>query len=210
MQPPLTARTQQPVDHQEPDHLLPIRPLPARGQPGAEEAVQVQLPPELITQPARPPLPRMLQAQLTQPHLQRVHLARRRSAVRGKQGQLSRLPVPLIDHRNRALPRHPLAVVDLSEMQHMPVRHLAPRIAPALHHRPTPMRFAVLAPRPAFEEHACSLLDPRRSRKRRGRDYTHFGKHHRVSSTTCVAASPEKSRFLFPVAEERSGGTRAR
>ena len=133
MQPPLAPGTEEPVDRQDPHHLLPVRALAARRQPRAEERVQPQPLPELVAQPARAPLARMLQPQFTQPHLQRGHLARRRRAVRGKQGQLPRLPTALVNHRDCPLPRLPLTVVDFTQIQHVPLRHFVARVAPTLH-----------------------------------------------------------------------------
>jgi len=91
VQPPLAPRRKQPVNHEDAQHFLPIGGFAAHRQPCAKKIVQVQRAPEVIAEPARAPLPRMLQAQFTQAHLQGVHLARRgvRSAGNKASGRAS-------------------------------------------------------------------------------------------------------------------------
>ena len=82
-----------------------------------------------------------------------------RRAIGGEQGELARLARAFIEDGDGAFPGETLAVVDLAKVKHMALRHLAPRVALALHDRPAAMRLPVLVPRPTFEEHAGSLAD---------------------------------------------------
>lgn len=156
MQPPFAARREQPVDREDAQDLLPIRALAAQRQPRAEEVVQVQRAPEFVGQPARAPLAGTLQPQPPEVDLHRVGPLRR-EAIGRKERELARLPKVLVEDPDAALPRLPLAVVDLPKVEHVPVRHLPIAEPTALHHRPRAVLFAVLLADTTLQEHARSL-----------------------------------------------------
>ena len=158
VEPPLASRAEQPVNRQDPHHLSPVRALPGHHQSFSKEAVQPQPPPQLVRQPARAPLPRMLQAHPAQAHLQGVHTAGRWPSVRREQRHLPRLPVALVNDFYRPLPRRSLAVVNFPKVKHVPVRHLAAPIPAALHDRPAAVRLTVLPALTTFQEHATQFI----------------------------------------------------
>ena len=153
MQPPFAAGREEPVDDEDAQHFFPIGFLAADRQPGAEEVVEAQGAPQFVREPARAPLPRAFEREGGEAHLERFHFARRRRAVLGKQRQLAGSSVALINDGNGAFPSEALAVVDLAQIQHVPVRDLVSWIAPALDDGPTAVNLPVFAPLPALEEH---------------------------------------------------------
>jgi len=98
----------------------------------------------------------MFQPQRTEPYRQRVHLRRADHAVLRDQGQLTALPVRLVDHTHGAFPRGALLIGHFAEIKHVLLHHVAPH-PPAFHDRPAPMGFPVFAPRAALQKHARSL-----------------------------------------------------
>ena len=101
----------------------------------------------------------MFEAQGVESHLHGGRAVGGRRAVGGKKRELKRLAAGLVKDREAALPRQALAVVDLTEVEHVALRNLAACIPVALDHRPRAVNFAVFAPLTAFEEHAGILAD---------------------------------------------------
>ena len=143
VQPPLAARVDQLVAHLCLQHIQPARALPARRQPRPPEPIQFQSVPERKRQPARPPLPRPMQAQRAHvdPHDFAVQL--RRFPVVGKQRHRRRPGIPL-EHLDRAAPGGALAVVDLAQIEELALHHAAVAVAAVLHHAPIAVLLAVL------------------------------------------------------------------
>src|SRR3954452_25089855 len=93
-----TARIDQPVDHQQLQHLLPADSFPAVGQSFLPEAVESELTPEFAYQPAvakRTCSPKLQPAQL---HLHTVHHIGRNRPIFRKQTQRPRTLPLLIEH----------------------------------------------------------------------------------------------------------------
>ena len=159
VQPPLAAGREQPVNHEDAQHFFPIGVLAADRQARAEEVIQMQRAPEMVAEPARAPLAGMLEAQRVEAHLHRVGAAGRRRAVGGEQRELAQRARMLVKDGDGAFPRELLAVIDLTEVEHVALRDLAARVATALHDRPRAVLLAVLPPHTALQEHAGSLAD---------------------------------------------------
>ena len=64
----------------------------------------------------------------------------------GKQRQLAMKMAVLVERLDHPTPRVALAVVDLTQIQHRTLHHLAAGAAPALDDAPIAMLFAVLEP----------------------------------------------------------------
>jgi hypothetical protein len=107
--------------------------------------------PEQYRQPASAPLARPAQSHAAQPDRSLVAWKRRRDALFREQRDLLR-PSAVIEDLDRPGRRRALAVVDLAEIQHMPLNHLPAPNAPVLHHRPTSMLLAVLPPNIAAQK----------------------------------------------------------
>ncbi len=163
MQPPLAAGGGQAVDREHAQDFFPAGALAADGQAGGEKVVEVQRAPEVVGQPAGAPLPGWPEAGLIEPHLHRRGAVGRRRAIGGKERELARLAAGLVEDGEAALPRDALAVVDLAEVEHRPLRDLAARVAVALNDGPRAVDFAMLAPLAAFEEHAGNLAERARA-----------------------------------------------
>ena len=84
MQPPLTARIDQPVDHKRLQHIQPACSLPGGRQPRRPEIIQSQLVPHMARQPTRTPLPRPAQPQATEPDMHHIAIERRSRTILGK------------------------------------------------------------------------------------------------------------------------------
>ena len=152
VQAPLAARLDQLVAHLRLENVQPARPLPTRRQPRPPEPIQLQPIPQHQRQPARAPLPRPMHGEVRNPHPH--HLARqlRRLPVRREQRHLPRLRVA-VDDLDRAAPGGPLAVVDLAQVQDLPLNHPPVAVAVVLHHAPVTVRLAVLEAGLGTHEH---------------------------------------------------------
>ena len=78
----------------------------------------------------------------------------RSGPVFGKQGPLRGLAAVLIEHRDRTAPRGPLGVVDLPQIQHMPLHYPPVGDAAVLHHAPVAVLFAVFLAGLGSQKHA--------------------------------------------------------
>jgi hypothetical protein len=78
---------------------------------------------------------------------------RRNRSVRRKQRQTPLLLAALIERVDRLQPCLALAVVDLRQIQHVPIDHPAARQAPLLRNAPVAVLFAVLESSVAFQVH---------------------------------------------------------
>ena len=144
VQPPLAAGVDQPVAHQRLEHVQPARALARRRQLVGPEVVQPQLAPQLAGEPAGPPLPRLAQFQGVEPDVHGLATQRRRLPVGGEQGKLCRATPAIGEHLDGLAPHRPLAVVNLAQIQHVPLHHTARGGAPVFHNAPVAVLFAVL------------------------------------------------------------------
>jgi len=144
VQPPLAAGVDQPVTGQRLEHVQPARALSRRRQLVGPEIVQPQPVPQVAGEPAGSPLPRLAQFQGIEPDLHGLAIQHRHLPVIGEQGELCRALPALAEYLNGLAPRRLLAVVDLAQVQHMPLHHTARGGAPAFHNAPVAVSFAVL------------------------------------------------------------------
>jgi len=87
-----------------------------------------------------------------------------RSAFGGKERALAGLAVLFVEDTDGLLPGGALGVVDLAQVEDVPLRHAAPDAA-ALDNRPGAMLLAVLLSGAALEKHAASVALSRRMRR---------------------------------------------
>src|ERR1700761_1489471 len=155
--------------------MAPAGALARSDQPGLPKPVEFELTVEMTDQPARPPLPRPMQRHPIEPDLNALaHGMRRHLAIGGKQGQLRRPLGRLVERLDGPAPQRPLAIVDLPQVEHLPLHHLAAGTAPALDNVPIEMILAVFVPSVPLQVHvADSTLYPAVS-QRLGLDYSQF------------------------------------
>ena len=141
-QTPLAARFEQLVAHLRFEHVQPARALPARRQPRSPEPIQLQSIPKRQRQPAPTPLPWPVHAELLDVDPDRLAVQFRGFASIGEKRHRRRSTIPL-QHLDGPAPRRPLAVVDLTQIQHLTLNHTPVAVAAVLHHAPVPVLFAV-------------------------------------------------------------------
>ena len=114
------------------------------GQTGRPETVELQLLIELAGEPARSPLPRPMQLHGPEPDLHAMALGVfGQRPIGGEQRQLGRLLRILVENFDHPAPGLLLAVVDLAEIEHLPLHHLAAGAALALDNAPVAVLLAV-------------------------------------------------------------------
>ena len=154
VQPPFTARSNEPVGAQHREHMRPRRALPTVGQPLFPETVQLQLPPQLQEQPARAPLAWMTNEKIAQAHL---HAALSRVngnvPVGRKESQTHLLLALGIKDLDAAQPALLLTVVDFAQIEHVTLHDAPTAATPTFHDGPIPMLLAVLEPAMTFDMH---------------------------------------------------------
>ena len=143
VQAPLAARINQLVAHLRLQDVQPARALPAHRQPQTPEPIQFQSIPKRQRQPTRAPLPRPMQTQVLDVDANRLAIQLRRFPIVGKQRHRHWARVPP-QHLDRFAPGRPLAVVDLAEIEHLPLYHTPVAVAAVLDHAPVTMLLAVL------------------------------------------------------------------
>src|SRR5208283_3194631 len=114
----------------------------------------------MARQPTATPLPRPAQPQAAEPDMHHIAIQWRRRTILGEQCDLfATLPV-LAERLDRLAPGGTLAVVDLAQVQHMPL-HRAPAGDPAvLDNAPIAVLLAVLAAQLVAQKHDASLPKP--------------------------------------------------
>src|SRR6266511_3352906 len=161
VQSPLASRRQQPVGNEHEQHLIPARALATGRKSRAPEAVEPQLLPQHKRQPARSPLARPAELELRQ--LQpdnRAIVKKTFTAVLGKQRQR---PLGAVFHnRDRFAPCLFLAVVDLAQIEHMPLHHASLADALALNNAPVAVLLAVLLANQCAQKHDGQEVSPDR------------------------------------------------
>jgi hypothetical protein len=123
-------------------------------QPLRPELIELQFAPQHQRQPAPAPLTWPTQLQLRQLDVDdrgiRQHSG---AAVFWKQRQRPRLRGAFLEHLDRAPPRQLLCVVDLAQVQHVPLYHAPPGNPRALDNAPIAMLLAILPANLAAQEH---------------------------------------------------------
>ncbi len=156
----LAARGDQPVHHQQLQHLHPRHRLAPRRQQRLPELREPQLLPHQAAEPAVPVRARPQQLHLRKLHRDRVRLVRRQRPVVGEQTHLAELPAVLVEHTQRPAPGRLLAVVDLPEVHHLPLRRLPVGQAAVLHHAEITVTLPILLPLGGPDEHADVIAKP--------------------------------------------------
>ena len=117
----LAAGIAQAIDRQQLQHFFPRDRASLIGELALPENIQVQLPPQQTAQPAVAKGTRPKQLYLIQPYRHRLGHIHRYGAIIGKQAELARLSACFIEHGSRLPPRLLLAVVDLAQVEHLPL-----------------------------------------------------------------------------------------
>ena len=105
-------------------------------------------------EPARTPLPRPVQRHPIELYLNAMAGGvRRHLAIGREQGQLGRALRRLIERLDDPAPSRPLAVVDLAQIKHRPLHHLAARAAPVLGDAPVAVFLAIFLSRAPTQKH---------------------------------------------------------
>ncbi len=151
--PKLTARINQPVHHQQFQHLRPGYASPSLRQLLRPEPIQLQLLPQLASQPAVAIRACSLQLHLAELYLHAVDRVRRYQSILSKQTQRRESMLLLIEHLQRLAPSRLLAVVDFAQVQHLPLSNFPASQTPAFHHRVVAMFLPILDPLVAPQKH---------------------------------------------------------
>ncbi len=161
VQAPLAAGIDQPVTDQRLQDVSPLFPLTRVPQTRRPESIEPQLLVQLIRQPARAPLPRPMQFHCVEPHLHAVTVgACRNLAIGRKQRQLAVPLAAFVKGFDQMVPSLELAVIDLAEIQHLPLDHLATGAALVFNDIPVAMLFAVFEASVGSQEHDANQPTP--------------------------------------------------
>jgi hypothetical protein len=131
-----------------------MRPFAAHSQPLRPELIELQLAPQHQCQPARAPLPWPTQTQFRQSDADDRSIRQQPLAtVFRKQRQCLRPRGAILQNLDRPPPRQFLRIVDLTEIQHMPLYHAPTGDAGVLDNAPIAMLLAILPADFAAQEH---------------------------------------------------------
>ena len=158
LQTPFAARCNQPIGHQDEQDLLPARALAPRRQTLTPEGVQREPLPQRPCQPHRAPLPWPAQLQL--PQAQAHHggtVQQPIGAILRKQRQATGFARARVEHLDRAAPSALLRVVDLAQVQHVPLQHAPVGEPPVLDDAPVAMGLAFLLAGRGAQKHGHPL-----------------------------------------------------
>src|SRR2546421_1613657 len=116
-----------------------------------------------------------MELQRVEPHLHAMRLGvRGNRAVGGKQGELRVALGSFIKGFDQMAPSLTLTVIDLAQIQHLPLNHLATSAALALDNIPVAMFFAVLEASIESQEHATQPTPTESTKKMLGLHYRRF------------------------------------
>lgn len=124
MQPPFRAWIDEAIQRQREQHMIPARALAAGGQAITPEGVQLELSPQLATQPARAPLTRTTQRHLRELDAHDGQIIRMQSIRRmliWEERHLLRRIVILSEQIDGLAPGRLLDAIDLAEIQDVPL-----------------------------------------------------------------------------------------
>src|SRR5271165_949535 len=157
----------------------------------------------MTRQPARAPLPRAMQFHRVEPHLDAVRLGVIGDrAIGGKQRQLGVAARSLVKGFDLTTPSLLLAVVDLAEVQHLALHHLAAGTALVLDNIPIAMFFAVFeAPVEPQEHDANQLTQNQINEKILGLHYRRFSIAP-IDSIQLIVVPPHEKCSLTPRVEK--------
>src|SRR6266849_8521845 len=160
------------------------------------ELIEPELLIELTRQPARAPLPRPVQLHRIEPHLHAVTIGACRSlAIGRKQRQLAVPPAAFIKGFDQAVPSLELTIIDLAEIQHLPLHHLASGAAFVLDDIPVAMLFAVFEASVGSQEHDANQPTPTGITEKRYLVYTTDDlRSGAVDPTRLFGPAPRKNR----------------
>jgi hypothetical protein len=150
----------------------------------------------IMRPPQQGPLPRSVQLHRVEPHLHAITIgAFRNRAIGGKQRQLAVPPAPFIKGFDQAVPSPELTIIDLAEIQHLPLDHLATGATLVLDNIPISMLFAVFEASVGSQEHDANQPTPTAVIEKRYLVYTTADLRSRVvDSTRVFAPAPPKNR----------------
>src|SRR5271166_3466390 len=205
VQPPLAARINQPVADQRLKDVAPRGAFTGIGQPPRPELIEPELLVQHAGEPTGAPLPRPVQFHAIEPHLDAVSLGVIRNGPIGReQRQLCRLLRPFVKGFDNAAPRRALTVVDLAQVQNLPLHHFAPSTALALNDVPIEMLLAVLDPSVASQIHAADSTQNRTDEKPVSLHYTRSAPSDRCSDSHFCCSGRRKSVNQWPSRESRA------
>jgi hypothetical protein len=114
----------------------------------------------MARQPTSAPLPGPAQPQAVEPDVYRIAIQQWRRAILGEQRDLPAGLLPLVERLDCLAPCSALAVVDLAEIQLVPLHRPAARDPAVLHNAPITVLLAVLAAKLVVQKHNASLSKP--------------------------------------------------
>ena len=142
-----------------------------------------------------------MQLHRVEPHLNAITIgACRNFAIGGKQRQLAVPPAAFIKGFDQAVPSLELTIIDLAEIQHLPLDHLATGATLVLDDIPVAMLFAVFEASVESQEHA-NQPTPTAIIEKRYLVYTTADLRSRAVDPTRVFAPalPENRRSSAPI-----------
>jgi hypothetical protein len=142
--------------------MLPTGPFARVRQARRPESVEFKLLIKLIRQPAGSPLPRPVQFHALKPHLHAIALGMfGHAAIGGEQCQLPIFLIIYVERLDHPAPGLTLIVIDLAEVEHRPLHHLAASAALAFHYAPIAVLFTVFDPARESQVHAIGFYGDR-------------------------------------------------
>ena len=160
MQPPFATGVDQSVGHQGLQDVQPAGPLSGRWQSWRPEVIQPQLIPQVAGQPAGAPLPRPAQLQSVDPNMHHIAIQHRRRAVLREQRELPGVLATFVERLERPAPGGSLVVIDLAQMQHVPLHRPPARHSAVLDDAPVTVLLAVLPANLVAQKHAARIRQP--------------------------------------------------
>jgi hypothetical protein len=200
VQAPFAAGRKQPVKREQAQDFFPVRAFAAATQAGGKEGVELEIAPELIAQPARAPGAGAGELELRKLHLHRRRGGEGRGAVGGKERALAGLAIVFVEDGNGLLPGGALGIVDLTQVENVPLHHAAPDAA-ALDDGPGAMLPAVFFARAALEKHAPSVAPSPRVKRGWVATTRRWARETGGILRKSARRHREKSQITAPVAE---------
>ena len=154
VQPPLAAGVYQTVTHQRLQDVPPLRPFARIRQTLGPEPIEFQFLIQMTRQPTRAPLPWAVQLHRIEPHLYAIAVGTGWNfAIGRKQRQLAVPTAAFIEGFDRLAPSLVLTVINLAEIQHLPLDDFAAGATLILDDTPVSMLFAIFEASVESQEH---------------------------------------------------------
>src|ERR1700693_225501 len=128
----------------------------------------------MARQPTATPWSRPPQAQTAEPDMHHIAIQWRRRTILGEQRDLFADLSALVQRFDRLAPRGPLAVVDLAQIQHMPLHRATAGDPAVLDNAPIAVLLAVFAAKLVARKHDASLSKPAAVSQGLGRHRSRF------------------------------------